>query len=68
MHGVTGRREPLAEDELVQRVEHQALRTAGRAGHGMHVGGTQAVCAQVRQRARSGVDVERACGHARAVI
>jgi hypothetical protein len=51
--------QPVAEDETVQRVQHQALGAAGGAGDHAHVTRRQAVFAQVSQRARAGKDLQR---------
>ena len=50
--------QPLAEEEAVERVQHQALRAAGRGGNDAHVGRAQAVLAQMAQGARAGMDLQ----------
>ena len=77
--GVVGARQPLAEQEAVQRPEDQALGTARRGGHRADVGGLQAMfvrcaagrpgrrrCAGLASRAILGGAVRRPQGQAMA--
>ena len=49
------RRQPVAEQELVERLENQALGPAGGGRHDADVGRAQAVRTQARQRGRPGM-------------
>jgi hypothetical protein len=63
VHGVRAAGKPLAENQPVQRVQHQALRPAGRSGDDAHVLGLQAAFLQAFAGARTGVDLK--CVHLR---
>ena len=59
MNRVRAGREPLAEDEAVERVQHQPFRPAGRGRDRADVLRPQALRTQLRERPRPGVDAQR---------
>jgi len=63
---VVGRRQPLAEQEAIERPEDQALRAAGGGRHHADVARRQALAFDVPARRGPGVDAERAHGQPKA--
>ncbi len=59
MHRRALSRQPMPEEEAIERIEDEALGPACRAGHGEHVRGIQAALAQARARERAGEDTQR---------
>lgn len=52
-------RQPMAEEEAIERIQDEPLRPARGAGHGEHVRGCQAAFAQLRACDRAGEDAQR---------
>jgi len=55
--------QPVAEEVAVQRVQHEALGAAGRAGHDAHVLRGEAALEQPRAGPRTGQDGRGSLGH-----
>lgn len=59
VHRVRAAAQPVAEDETIERVEHQPLRTTGRRRDHPHVRRPQATLPQPEPGARTGEDLQR---------
>ena len=58
VHDLGRARQPVAEQQPVQRIQHKALGAAGRSRDHPHVAGPQHAVLQLAQGARAGVDAQ----------
>jgi hypothetical protein len=65
VHRVATARQPVPEQELVQRAQDQALGATGGARHHPHLGRRERALAQACQRGRAGQDAQGLHRHAR---